>query len=452
MFTSASTLLSIFYQYPHISTDTRKIQQDDIYFALKGDNFDGNEYAAQALDKGAAYAVIDNPFVRVENDERYLLVENTLVALQTLGRDYRRTFDIPFLGITGSNGKTTSKELIASVLRTEKKIYATQGNLNNHIGVPLTLLAIPKDIEIAVIEMGANQPNDIRELCEIAEPTLGLITNIGKAHLEKLIDIKGVQTVKGQLFEAVGKVAGTIFVNQTDPLVVEKAAMLSVRTLTTAIEHQITYGMPNSEFQMNLLHHSMQGMEIEITCQHWKKAEIFHSQLTGTYNALNILAAVAVGDYFGISIEGIKKGIYGYVPTNHRSQWIEKNGLRILIDAYNANPSSMKAAITNIFETNPNQKIGLILGDMFELGAESEMEHRNLGKHIAQYHPSFIALLGKEMHFADPELQHLPHFYSPDLFSAKESILHQLKTTGIEVLLIKGSRGMALERVLDWFD
>lgn len=443
MFTSAEKLLSLFLQYPQVCTDTRKVQENDLYFALKGDNFDGNEYAAQALAKGAAFVVVDNPVFFVENNPHYLLVNNTLAALQTLARDYRRTFDIPFLGITGSNGKTTSKELIASVLRTEKQIYATQGNLNNHIGVPLTLLSVPKTSEIAVIEMGANQPDDIKELCEIAEPTEGLITNIGKAHLEKLINLKGVQTVKGQLFEGVALKDGTIFVNETDPLVVE---------IKGKVKKNITFGTKESDFGMTILHHSAEGMKIEITCKHWQKSETFDTQLSGAYNALNVLAAVAIGDYFGISIAGIKKGIYDYVPTNHRSQWVEKGGLRIFIDAYNANPSSMKAAITNIFEENPNKKIGLILGDMFELGAESAQEHESLGKHVAQYSPACMALFGKEMAFAYKELQQFACFHALKVADSKENVLHLLQDANVEVLLIKGSRGMALEKVLDWFE
>lgn len=443
MLTSAEKLLSLFLQYPHVCTDTRKIQQNDLYFALKGDNFDGNSYASQALEKGAAYVVVDNPAFYIENDNRYLWVANTLATLQTLGRDYRRMFQIPFLGITGSNGKTTSKELIAAVLRTEKKIHATQGNLNNHIGVPLTLLAMPQDTEIAVIEMGANQPDDIKELCEIAEPTQGIITNIGKAHLERLINLDGVQKVKGQLFEAVAQKNGTIFVNETDERVVVEGYKVANR---------ITFGTEKSDFAMKLLHHTQEGMEIEISCKNWQKPEIFHSQLSGTYNALNILAAVAIGDYFGISIAGIKNGIYDYVPTNHRSQWIEKGNLRLLVDAYNANPSSMKAAITNVFETNPGKKIGLILGDMFELGAESEIEHKNLGKHIAQYSPTFVALFGQEMQFAEKELHDISCLYATNVASSKESTLTLIQNTGVEVLLIKGSRGMALERILDWFE
>lgn len=443
MFTSAEKLLSLFLQYPKVCTDTRKIAENDLYFALKGDNFDGNAYAAQALTKGAAFVIVDNPTFFVENDNRYLLVNNTLTALQTLARDFRRTFDIPFLGITGSNGKTTSKELIASVLRTEKQIYATQGNLNNHIGVPLTLLSVPKTTEIAVIEMGANQPDDIKELCEIAEPTEGLITNIGKAHLEKLINLKGVQTVKGQLFEAVALKEGTIFVNETDPLVVE---------IKGKVKKNITFGTKDSDFGMNILYHSAEGMKIEITCNHWQKPEIFDTQLSGAYNVLNILAAVAIGDYFGISIAGIKKGIYDYVPTNHRSQWVEKGGLRIFIDAYNANPSSMKAAITNIFEENPDKKIGLLVGDMFELGAESQQEHEHLGKHIAKYLPACVALFGKEMTFAHKELPQFTCFHAEKVTDSKEKVLELLQNAGVEVLFIKGSRGMALEKVLDWFE
>ncbi len=432
-------LLSIFLVQKSVSTDTRNLPAGTIFFALRGEKFDGNQYAGQALEKGAAFAVIDNPEYFKPEDKRYILVQDSLAALQNLGREFRRTLSIPILGITGSNGKTTTKELIASVLKTEKKISATKGNLNNHIGVPLTLLSIPEDSEIAIIEMGANQPDDIKELAEIAEPTLGIITNIGKAHLEKLKGIEGVKKVKGQLFDFIRNNNGVAFVNVSDA---------NVADVAKGIEKKITFGIENADFTYWIDRQSLYDMTIKVNSVFWENEETFEARITGDYNAHNIVAAIAIGHYFGISLEGIKKGIYDYVPINHRSQIIEKAPFTIWMDAYNANPSSMKAAIRNIFETNEGKKIALILGDMFEMGDESEKEHAELGRFIRTFSPAMTLWIGKELHHAYDETQAEEKYF--ERFENLPTDIHLLlKESGIEIVLIKGSRGMALERILD---
>ncbi|MBX7241463.1 MAG: UDP-N-acetylmuramoyl-tripeptide--D-alanyl-D-alanine ligase [Bacteroidia bacterium] len=432
-------LLSLFLVNKSVSTDTRNLPAGTLFFALKGEKFDGNQYAAQALDKGAAFAIIDNPAYFLPDDKRYILVADSLRALQSLGREYRRTLSIPVLGITGSNGKTTTKEIIASVLKTEKKVSATKGNLNNHIGVPLTLLSIPEGTEIAIVEMGANQPDDIRELAEIAEPTHGIITNIGKAHLERLKGIEGVKKVKGQLFDFIRNHDGVVFVNNSDANVVDVAK---------GINHTITFGTENADFTYWIERQSLYEMTVTVKSIFWEKEESFEARITGDYNAHNIVAAIAIGHYFGISPENLKKGIYDYIPVNHRSQIIEKPDFTIWMDAYNANPSSMKAAIRNIFETNSGKKIALILGDMFEMGEESEKEHTDLGRFVRTYSPVITLWVGKELIYAyNKDFSGEIHFNGYE--DLPQDIHSLLRDTGAEIVLIKGSRGMALERLLD---
>ncbi|MFN0199981.1 MAG: UDP-N-acetylmuramoyl-tripeptide--D-alanyl-D-alanine ligase [Bacteroidia bacterium] len=430
-------LLKLFQRYKKIATDTRKLQAGDLFFALKGENFDGNGYAAQALEKGAAAVILDNEQFYQPNDERYILVPNVLKSLQDLGREYRRTLSIPIIGITGSNGKTTTKELIASVLKTEKQTFATSGNFNNHIGVPLSLLSIRSTDEIAVIEMGANQPDDIKELAEIAEPTHGVITNIGKAHLEKLKNIEGVKTVKKQLFDFLREHKGTVFVNCADENVQDSAK---------GIFHQVSLGSSDSLFNYHLLHQSQEGMELELTYRNWEKPEIFRTQLTGEYNCMNILAAVAIGSHFGISLENLKKGIFNYVPTNQRSQIVKQGNYTICLDAYNANPSSMKASVLNFFSQYPQAKKAVILGDMFELGEESKAEHSKLGEIVEAHQPDLSIFVGKEMRYAASALSQCKHYENVEALQAEISAL--LEEHKITHVLLKGSRGMAMERLL----
>jgi UDP-N-acetylmuramoyl-tripeptide--D-alanyl-D-alanine ligase len=341
------------------------------------------------------------------------------------------------IGITGSNGKTTSKELIFSVLSTETKAYATRGNLNNHIGVPLTLLGMPADTEIAIIEMGANQPGDIAELVSIAEPTHGLITNVGYAHIEKLGGLDGVRVTKGALFDFVGTHGTGIFVNAADPNVVLAAA---------PYPHQITFGTPEADWRCEVIHNSLEGMTLDIYHRNWEGPERFESQLSGIYNSHNILAAVAIGHTFGISVAGLKAGIYQYVPANNRSQVIRRGTRTIWMDAYNANPSSMQASIRNVFEMNPGSRTVLILGDMLEMGIQAEQVHRELGLFINQFSPLLTIGVGPLMQHMTSALKGPARWY-PDASTLRSEIAVLLSDA--DMILIKGSRGMALERVLD---
>ncbi|MEM6348707.1 MAG: UDP-N-acetylmuramoyl-tripeptide--D-alanyl-D-alanine ligase, partial [Bacteroidota bacterium] len=364
-------LLDLFFRHRSVNTDTRKVKDGDMFFALKGERFNGNLFAAKALEAGASYAIVDEAEVCVEGDERYLLVENVLLALQNLARAYRRTFSIPFLGITGSNGKTTTKELVFEVLNTQKNTFATKGNFNNHIGVPLTLLSIPEETEIAIIEMGANQPGDIKELAEIAEPTHGLITNIGQAHLERFGSLDGVQKTKGELFDFLRASGGVLFVNLADERVVKAAAYQN---------SDISFGTKEADHQIELLNHHLNGMRLSYTRSGAEPLSL-DTQLSGEYNAMNILVAAMLGDYFGVPRSEIQKGIYGYKATNNRSEIVKKGDKTILLDAYNANPSSMRAAIQNVF-SYPDKKVLLILGDMLEMGEEEAEIHAELGRFI----------------------------------------------------------------------
>ncbi|RMG57461.1 MAG: UDP-N-acetylmuramoyl-tripeptide--D-alanyl-D-alanine ligase [Bacteroidetes bacterium] len=433
---SVAFLLDHFRKHPSVSTDTRSIAPGDIFFALRGDRFDGNVYAAKALEQGASLAVVDDPGVVAAGDVRYLLVPDALRCLQQFATARRRQWTFPVLGITGSNGKTTTKELIASVLGTERRVFATRGNYNNHIGVPLTLLAVPDDTEIAIVEMGANQPGDIAELAAIAEPTHGLITNVGYAHIERLGSLEGVRQTKGALFDFVRAAGGHLFVNAAD-----------ARVLRTAGEypHQTRFGRPEDDFWFELNAHRLDGLQLTVHAQAWTQAEVFHSQLTGDYNAQNILSAIAVGVHMGISLEGIRRGIFQYVSDNNRSQLVQRGRYTIWLDAYNANPSSMRASIRHIFRLG-RERVALILGDMLELGEDGPTHHHDMGTYINGLGPEVVIGIG-------PLMKHLvdaiegPAYWAPDVETAAQNIGDWLGEA--DTLLLKGSRGMALERLLD---
>ncbi|MEL7529664.1 MAG: UDP-N-acetylmuramoyl-tripeptide--D-alanyl-D-alanine ligase [Bacteroidota bacterium] len=428
-------LLDLFLRYQSVSTDTRKVKKGDMFFALKGDRFNGNLFAAQALEAGASHAIVDEAAVCVEGDARYLLVDNVLLALQDLARAYRRTLDIPFLGITGSNGKTTTKELVYEVLSMHKNTFATKGNFNNHIGVPLTLLSIPAETEIAIIEMGANQAGDIKELAEIAEPTHGLITNIGQAHLERFGSLDGVQKTKGELFDFLRASGGVLFVNLADERVVKAAAYEDT---------DISFGTAEADHQIELLDHHLEGMSLRYTKAGAEPLSL-DTQLSGGYNAMNILVAAMLGDYFGVPRSGIQKGIYGYQATNNRSEIVKKGDKTILLDAYNANPSSMRAAIQNIF-SYPDKSVLLILGDMLEMGEEEAEIHAELGRFVNQFEPKHTIGVGPRMQSLVQELAGAASWYV-DTKSAQEGV--QTHSNEVDMILIKGSRGMALENLLD---
>jgi UDP-N-acetylmuramoyl-tripeptide--D-alanyl-D-alanine ligase len=425
MIVTTQTLLEKFLSSTGVSTDTRNIQAGNLFFALKGPNFNANAMAVEALDKGAQYAIIDDADYLA--GERTLLVEDGLLALQALATAYRQTLSIPIIGLTGSNGKTTTKELIFSVLSQKYHCFATTGNLNNHIGVPLSILSIKKEHEIAVIEMGANKQGDIRELVNIAQPTHGLITNIGKAHLEGFGGIGGVRKGKGELFDFLNTSGGITFLPQQAGPVQE---MFQERGMKNAV--YVNTALPTSLVEAKpMVRYSLES------------GEVINSHLPGIYNFENIQLALAVGKFFQLSDEQCNAGISTYIPNNHRSQFIKIGSNQVLMDAYNANPTSMHVAISHFAGTENNPKV-IILGDMFELGEESMKEHAELGKLISSFPFEKILLVGEHMQHA---LIHLPQaFYFPDKFGLHNWLQdHPIKNSFI---LIKGSRGIQLESVL----
>jgi UDP-N-acetylmuramoyl-tripeptide--D-alanyl-D-alanine ligase len=433
-----SKIWEAFQRQKAVSTDTRKIKPGDLFFALKGDNFDGNRFAAQALDAGAAYVIVDLPAAAIPGDDRYILVPDVLLALQALGRRHRETFTIPVVAVTGSNGKTTTKELVHAVLKSERRAYATQGNLNNHIGVPLTLLAMPPETEVAVIEMGANKPKDIEELVNIALPTHGIITNIGQAHLEGMGGITGVQRTKGELFDFLRAHGGFAFVNENDPLVVE---------IARDIPQQVGYGGPQSPYRILDREEDVPGAD---DCQQitvWASGTglDFRLHLPGRHNAENALLAVAVGRHFGISDAAIQSALAAYIPRMNRSQLHRQGGRSILLDAYNANPSSMRATIASIAEQD-HSSVALVLGDMFELGPTSGALHADIWTFARQALPHALIIgIGPQFHAHRPQEDARTRSYT-SLANAESHLAHDLEGYGF--ILLKGSRGMALEKLL----
>lgn len=410
-----------------VSTDTRQITPDCLYVALKGPSFNANQFAVEALAKKARYCLVDDPAV-AKQDARCLLVSDALTALQDLARHHRQTLTIPVVGLTGSNGKTTTKELIASVLSKKYALYATRGNLNNHIGVPLTVLSLNEQHELAVVEMGANHQGEIALLCSICQPTHGLITNVGKAHLEGFGGIEGVRKGKGELFDFLAASGGTVFVNASDPVLMD---MYRERRGFGQAVFYLTGNQPE------LL------QESPVAIYRTPEGQKITTHLPGRYNFLNMAAALAIGTYFGVAPEEANHAIANYNPTNNRSQILAKGTNTVLLDAYNANPSSMAAALLQ-FMKQPAQRKMVILGDMYELGDESPAEHAALGELIAQGNFDVVILAGKDMKFA---LDYLPKaYYFPDKFSLHNWIAdNPMQNTHI---LIKGSRGMGLETVL----
>ena len=420
-------LYSIFQQHPSIQTDTRKLQAGDLFFALKGPNFNGNLFAKQALEAGAAYAVIDEP--AGFEDERLIETADVLTTLQELAKYHRQQFNIPFIAITGSNGKTTTKELVYEVLAATYKTYTTKGNLNNHIGVPLTLLSVQKDAEMAVIEMGANHQKEIESYCTYTLPTHGLITNCGKAHLEGFGGEAGVRKGKGELFAYLRANGGTAFIMSDYPYLVE---------MSKGIAEVRTYGTANAEIMGRVAPHA--GLlQVEILDQ--PGLESIQTNLVGEYNLPNVLVAVAIGKYFNVRPELIKASLQNYHPSNSRSQLITSGTNHVVLDAYNANPTSMKAAIENFARIDDRQKV-LLLGAMMELGNESLAEHKALVQLIGRYPWKAVVLVGGD--FA--KVEH-PYHYFPDSLTAREWVKSQsFEDTS---LLVKGSRSMQMEKVLD---
>ncbi len=431
--TNTENLYTYFLAHPKICTDTRKIDKDSLFFALKGENFNGNKFALQALQEGAAYAIVDEP--EFLSDSRCLLVDDVLTALQQLARHHRMQLDIPVIGITGSNGKTTTKELVACVLRKKFKTHYTLGNLNNHIGVPLTLLAMPADTEIAVIEMGANHQGEIRLLSAIACPTHGIVSNVGLAHLEGFGGFEGVKKGKAELFDFLLASNGLAFVNRDNPHLMEMSANLSSRVL---------YGADGPVDCRGELLESVPQVSMKWIYRNLASGEI-KANISGSYNFENILAAVTIGCHFAVPADKIDAAVNDYVPSNMRSQMIHKEQCEILLDAYNANPTSMKAAIEN-FATLKADKKTLILGDMMELGTHTDEEHRRLLQAVFEHSFERVILVGD--YFGNSKANYpVLHFQDTELV-AEWLRANQVKGA---TYLIKGSRKMQLEKLVDCF-
>jgi UDP-N-acetylmuramoyl-tripeptide--D-alanyl-D-alanine ligase len=420
-------LYKIYLQYPSVQTDTRKLRTGDLFFALKGPSFNGNEFAQKAIENGAAYAVIDEASYMIEG--KTILVEDVLLTLQQLAKYHRQQFSIPFIAITGSNGKTTTKELIHAVLSTSFKTYTTEGNLNNHIGVPLTILKIRQDAEMAVIEMGANHQKEIASYCEIALPDFGLITNTGKAHLEGFGGIEGVRKGKGELYDHLRSHNGTAFVFWDYDY---------LREMSRGIPHIYTYGTESADITGAA---TQTDPYLEVSFHKGISGQV-STHLVGGYNLPNVLAAAAVGVYFGVDSSRIKQAIESYQPTNSRSQLLEKGSNKIILDAYNANPSSMRLAIENFAKIKADRKM-LVLGGMAELGEGSLEEHKEIIRLIDQYHWSKVLLVGGDF---------MKISNSYPLFPSALEAGKWMKENKIEntYLLIKGSRSMQMEKVLDY--
>lgn len=418
------TLYQHYLAHPSVQTDTRRLQPGDIFFALRGPNFNGNQYAAAALEAGASLAVIDDPAFNTVPG-KMMLTEDVLHTLQQLARRHRQEFNIPFIAITGTNGKTTTKEMVRTVLGAQYRTCATAGNLNNHIGVPLTILSIPRDAEMAVIEMGANHQREIAGYCTVALPTHGLITNVGKAHLEGFGSEEGVRKAKGELYDYLRENNGTAFVCADYDYLLD---------MSKGIPHILTYGSQKADYT------GQPDAGSALLELHTEQTGTVRTQLVGAYNFPNVMAAIAIGLNFKVPAEKIRAAIEGYMPSNNRSQ-IEKRGSNTFImDAYNANPSSMKAAVENFAAINAPQKV-LLLGAMKELGDDSEKEHQALADLLQQRHWKAVVLVGPE--FA--RVNH-PYIFMETAADAKRWLEQQgFENTHI---LVKGSRSVGMEKVL----
>ncbi|MGE6355383.1 UDP-N-acetylmuramoyl-tripeptide--D-alanyl-D-alanine ligase [Flavobacterium sp. NPDC079362] len=419
---------NLFLKCKSVSIDTRKIEKDSMFFAIKGENFDANTFAVSALELGASFVIIDNASYAI--DERTILVENSLETLQALAKFHRSYLKLPIIALTGSNGKTTTKELINVVLAKKYNTKATIGNLNNHIGVPLTLLSFTEETEIGIVEMGANHKKEIEFLCEIAQPDYGYITNFGKAHLEGFGGVEGVIEGKSEMYRFLANNDKIAFVNLEDPIQMEKSAGIKL----------FTFGVNNNEANTNI--RKIQANPFVVI--EYDNFSI-ESHLIGLYNANNINAAVAIGHYFKVDENDIKHAIENYIPENNRSQLLRIESNQIILDAYNANPSSMAVAITNFLQLENQNKI-MILGDMFELGNESHQEHKILVDSLAAQDNSICYLIGKSFYENRISKKNLQFFETFDSFTEYLETIHFNENT----ILIKGSRGMALERILQY--
>lgn len=423
-------LYKIFVSNPVISTDTRKIEQGSIFFALKGANFDANKFVVEALAKGAAYAVADDRELAELNDNRIILVEDVLLTLQALARYYRDTMNIPVLAITGTNGKTTTKELISVALSPAHNVLSTIGNLNNSIGVPLTLLRLRNEHTIAVIEMGASHPGDIEELVNVANPTYGIITNVGRAHLQGFGSYEGVISTKCELYDYIKAKHGKLFVRNEDEVLMQRSEGVD----------RVLYGASPLLNISGTIKSVSPFLKAKIKyCGDYYDID---TNLIGKYNLDNVVAASAVASHFGVAMHDIVKAISSYIPSNSRSQFIKGEHNNIILDAYNANPSSMKVAIENFAEVEASEKM-LILGDMLELGEESEREHASIVSLLEQLNFKNALLVGKE--FGAVKSQY-------EKFTTTSELIEFLKVSELKskTILVKGSRGIALEQAVEY--
>lgn len=415
-----------------ISTDTRSISQNSLFFALKGENFNANQFASKAIELGASIAIVDEE--KYANNTTILFVKNTLTGLQKLANFYRKKLNIPILAITGSNGKTTTKELINVVLSKKYNTLATKGNLNNHIGVPLTILNINKTHDFAIIEMGANHQGEIEALCEITEPTFGLITNIGKAHLEGFKGIEGVKKGKRELYTYLKNNNGKVFINGDD----ETLCALALDN------DKITYGCKKLYDVIGKEYSNLKTVSLKYKSRYgqidWNKSDLISTQIIGSYNFINCLTACCIGNYFKIEAADIKNAIENYLPTNNRSQVLITNRNEIILDAYNANPTSMKAAIDNFKHHASENKI-LLLGDMFELGIESQEEHQKIIDLVIEYNFKSVFIIGEEFFKSTA-----PNYFKFKTTNDCKAYLAKNKLSG-KTILIKGSRLMKMEEL-----
>lgn len=430
-----TTLYNHYLKHPTICTDTRAVTAGAIFFALKGDNFNANTFAEKALEAGCSLAIIDD--INYQKDERYFLVDDVLQTLQLLANHHRKQLHIPIISITGSNGKTTSKELLNAVLSQKYNVLATKGNLNNHIGVPLTLLSITAQHEMAIVEMGANHQGEIAMLCTIAEPDFGMITNIGKAHLEGFGGVEGVIKGKSEMYKYIKQKQGKLFVNGDNEL---------LKKLSEGMD-RILFGTSDSFDLTGVFVESNPFVKFKYKVKADSKSltdkPVIETQLIGNYNFENMLAAACVGNYFNVSDELIKKGLETYVPSNNRSQVMQTKRNVLLLDAYNANPSSMSVAIENFAALDQPNKM-VVLGDMLELGTDSDKEHEAI-VHLLKKKNILNAIL------VGPYFNKVASLMNAKTFLNSEDAMNYLKEQGIDnyTVLIKGSRGIKLEKVVD---
>lgn len=432
----AEDIYGLYKQCRRVCTDTRRIQPGSLFFALKGENFDANTFAKEAVEKGCAYAVVDNP--KYADNDKIFLVDDSLQCLQQIAVLYRKDMIIPVIGITGTNGKTTTKELVRSVLSQRYRVYATEGNLNNHIGVPLSLLSMPPDTEIAIIEMGASHPDEIAQLCRIALPTFGIITNIGEAHLEGFGNFATIVDTKLALYRFLGRIHGKAFVNATDSLLMSYSEELE----------RFCYGTPDNVFlQMT----PMEGDKIHLSCclhgpSSAPNLTEIRTKLTGGYNLDNVAAAACAGRYFGLNDREIQDGIMAYQPSNLRSQCMQCGSNLVIADTYNANPSSMKASIENFGSMQSQGTKLAILGEMLELGKASKDEHQKVIDTLQFQRIQEAYLVGNGF-------SKTPKQTGYKFFADTDDLLAFLKQNPVEhhCILVKGSHGVHLEKVVEFF-